>query len=820
MPTSSPRSVRPEVSPAVLALLSAAAATAHEIVWGRLLGRAVGNTAWGVGLALALFMLGLGMGSLGARRLLARGWPAARTYAAAEIAIGLGAIAADAGLLGAGLPSRGIASASLGLATDLVWACGLVSVPALAIGAAYPLLVAASVRTADDAARVGALYRAGLAGGVVGVLGAGTVLAPRIGLDGAAGVAAATNLVVAALALRTLPARAPAGDTRGARPSDLREPTSLFLAAALFGLGAQVVWNRALLAYAGVSTLTFAAIVAVYLLAEAIGMTLGARRGAAWALVLAPAVAVLSLGPIGRLGATVPARDTSAGWLVSIGAVVAAAVAPTALLLGVAQARALRLIEESGAGWAERVAWVAGVGTAGSAVGSAVATLLFYPALGPRGTLVALGALSAALVARTGAIRPAAAGLAASFAALALAPGPRHFLGPEFDRARVLHVEHGVEDTVAVLRRDLPVEPRIRRLVSNGTSYSGDSLFAQRYMRLLAHLPALAARSERRALVLCIGTGSTAAALLPYRFRSVEAVDVSPTVLHTLRFFDDVNGGLRDPRLRILVEDGERLVRRDRRTWDVITLEPPPPRAPGASSLYARDFYESARARLAPGGVLAQWLPLHGMSGWEVRTLVRTFVEAFPRATLHLAERNEAILLGEGRREIADGARLSARVRADLAPIGLSRGDPLAETFVADGPLLRRLSSGAPVLRDAWPAPELVPLAGPRRPEPLDAWIESLARASPARGTFAATILPAVAPFVRIQEGRGRPGDRVAVAGALFALLGKDPENPYAQYMIGFGAYLRGRLRPEETAARAAIDRQRHFAAERLDAGP
>jgi spermidine synthase len=44
--------------------------------------------------------------------------------------------------------------------------------------------------------------------------------------------------------------------------------------------------------------------------------------------------------------------------------------------------------------------------------------------------------------------------------------------------------------------------------------------------------------------------------------------------------------------------------------FDVIIVDPPPPVEAAASSLlYSPEFYEIARRRLRPGGILQQWLP-------------------------------------------------------------------------------------------------------------------------------------------------------------------------------------------------------------------
>ena len=689
------------------------AATIHEVVWGRLLGNAVGNTAWGVGLALTVFMVGMGLGALGARRLLGRSVRPRRAYVVAEVVIGLGALAADAVLLHGGPVSRalGEAGAHFQLAVDLLGAAVVTLPAALAMGATYPLLTAAALRRAGDARLVSSLYRSGLGGGVLGVLLGGVLLAPRIGVDGAALVAAGLNLLAAFAAWRLLapsgapaPAGAPASSDAPAPAgavAGLWRPTMLFAAAGVVGLGAQAVWNRVVVCYAGVSTFSFSAIVAVYLVAQYAGMAAGGRtslRFSSLGLGLAAAAALASLGLLAGAGSLVPPRDAgAAAWLGGCTLAVAAAVGPAAFLLGVAQAGALRLVEEGEGDWARAAAWVSGAGTVSAALAAAVTALVLVPAAGPRGALAILGGAAVLTLALAHARAAAAVGLAVTAGLFALAPGPRWFLGPAYDAAPVLHAQHDVQDTIAIIWRDLPLEPRIRRLVANGMSYSGDSLFAQRYMRLLGHLPALAAQGERRALVICVGTGTTAAALRAYGYERIDAVDLSPSTRVTLSYFHHVNGRLeQDPRVHLAVADGDRFLGLGRARYDVITLEPPPPRAPGGSTLYTREFYERARARLAVGGVLAQWLPLHDLSSFEARAIVATFLAVFPSATLHLAERNEAVLLGGLPGSWLDAASAARRARRGRrARHGPGPGPPGAPGG-ARRPRAHRIRGGAP----------------------------------------------------------------------------------------------------------------------------
>jgi hypothetical protein len=85
---------------------------------------------------------------------------------------------------------------------------------------------------------------------------------------------------------------------------------------------------------------------------------------------------------------------------------------------------------------------------------------------------------------------------------------------------------------------------------------------------------------------------------------------------------------LRSPLSHVVIDDGRRYLERTQESYDVITLDPPPPvNAAGSSLLYSREFYVAVRARLKPGGILQQWLPDGDLT---VRTAVtRALKESF-----------------------------------------------------------------------------------------------------------------------------------------------------------------------------------------------
>ena len=67
---------------------------------------------------------------------------------------------------------------------------------------------------------------------------------------------------------------------------------------------------------------------------------------------------------------------------------------------------------------------------------------------------------------------------------------------------------------------------------------------------------------------------------------------------------------LKNPKGRIVIDDGRRFLKRTTGKFDVITIDPPPPiEAAGSSLLYSEEFYDLIKSHLKEGGILQQWFP-------------------------------------------------------------------------------------------------------------------------------------------------------------------------------------------------------------------
>jgi spermidine synthase len=169
--------------------LSGACALGAEVVWTRLLGLLLGATVYTFSIILAVFLVGLGIGSGVAAALL-------RGVARPRIALGCcqlllaGAVAWTAYMLANSLPYWPInpllsTSPWFTFQIDLARSIWAILPAALLWGASFPLALAAVASPGRDAGRmVAGIYAANTGGAIVGALAFSMVLIPAMGTQG------------------------------------------------------------------------------------------------------------------------------------------------------------------------------------------------------------------------------------------------------------------------------------------------------------------------------------------------------------------------------------------------------------------------------------------------------------------------------------------------------------------------------------------------------------------------------------------------------------------------------------------------------------
>lgn len=148
-----------------------------------------------------------------------------------------------------------------------------------------------------------------------------------------------------------------------------------------------------------------------------------------------------------------------------------------------------------------------------------------------------------------------------------------------------------------------------------------------------AILPALLHPNPRRAVVIGLGTGSTAGwlAAVP-AIERVDAVEIEPAILHVAEMCTPVNhDALRNKKLHVHIGDGREflLARGDR--FDIISSEPSNPYRAGIANLFTSEFYKACASRLNRGGMLVQFLQAYEVDATTIRTIYATISGVFPQ---------------------------------------------------------------------------------------------------------------------------------------------------------------------------------------------
>jgi hypothetical protein len=235
--------------------------------------------------------------------------------------------------------------------------------------------------------------------------------------------------------------------------------------------------------------------------------------------------------------------------------------------------------------------------------------------------------------------------------------------------------------------------------------------------RMLAHVPLLLHPNPQRVAILGLGSGVTLGSALTHPVREAAVLEISPEVVAASRFFEDENHrALADKRTRLIVGDGRTHLMLGTETYDVIVSEPSNPWMAGIASLFTREFFEGARARLAPGGVLCQWAHTYDISNADLRSIVATFLSVFPDGTMWLVGDADVLLVGsteplDARIGGIGAAMQRPGVAEDLATVGVKGPFSVTSLFISHGAALKAWANGAPLQTDDRSALEF---SGPR----------------------------------------------------------------------------------------------------------
>lgn len=619
------------------------AALSWEILWQIKSALALGVSAWGTAITLAVTMGGMSVGAwlsgyfLRHQTLLRP----VRIYGLMEAAVGLAGLWLLPGFqlvenIDTELYRVSPANAPM---LHLLGIIAVLGVPTICMGATIPVfgLVARQFQTS-----IATLYGLNTLGAACGTLIAAFVLIPQFGVTYTAWIIAALDIAIGITTWLLAPGEpsalpAEASASRDITPLKFGSEHVLVLITGFATCALEVAWFRSLISAFQSTTSAFAIMLSALLIALGVAarlvpwfkhLQISLGMLSCWSGVL-----ILALTPVIERFDLISHDRSSEQLIIDWFVLTLFVIGAPVLLLGVALPWVLD-DQRSSRNWGKLYA----LNTLGAIAGSVCAAWLLLPAVGFARTAWLVGVMVAAvgifIAPSQHRLKLCAYTVLGLLIAMTFESGAgrtriQGWVRDGKEPSKILEFYEGPEATTSAIE----YTNGTRALVINGFRAAAQTSLSH-YMPWMGHLPMLLHPNPKNALVICFGTGQTANAVRQENPESLDIIDINPRVPMLAHNFNANEDVLHDPRVKVTIMDGRAYMRRTGKTYDVITLEPMPPTFAGVNALYSKEFYETAKRRLSAHGVMAQWLPFHLVSPYYMASIAKTFTAVFPNALL------------------------------------------------------------------------------------------------------------------------------------------------------------------------------------------
>jgi spermidine synthase len=640
--------------------ISGASALVYQLIWVRLLGLVFGVSSFAVATVVAVFLLGLGLGSYVFGRWSERASDPLRIYMYVEL--GIAATSLLAFLVIEWLPIyrylyeyayNNLGFYGLSVARLLLSTLVLLP-PVFLIGGTMPLLAKYFLRNpASLGSSFSKIYYLNTLGACAGALLTGFVFVRYFGVIGTLIIAVGGNLMVALII---------AASKRGAgatSPETSGQPPYSYMLAFLFltgfiSLGYEMLWVRILSTYGLSTSQAFALILAGFLLGFSVGAWVVARTVdrrqdlEAWfsavsiVTALSGAVVLVIFRQFESL--TVLLADATPMNQVALGMFLAFTVSfIPAVFMGILFPLGVRIYAQD----IDRIGAKAGntffSNTLGCVLGSLLTGFVLIPFVGMWNTTLLLINLSL-LIAIAFLLRGRRAARAQWISLLVVAAVANLLV---FADSKTFHAElkgsdlrtsaqgfdiiyysEGLSGTVTAVERG-----NYRGLFVDGQNVSGTDPVLLADSKMLAHVPLLLAEEPQSALTVGYGTGTTSGSMLLHDV-DVYAVEIEEKIIDAAPLFREVNyASYADPDLDIVLDDARNYIATTDESFSVIVTDVTNLKYKRNPYLYTQEYFEIMRDALSEDGVAAAWLQVGGLSFNDLRTLIATFDSVFAHTT-------------------------------------------------------------------------------------------------------------------------------------------------------------------------------------------
>jgi spermidine synthase len=734
----------------LLYFLSGALALVYQVVWSRMMMHVFGSTAVALGTVLAAFMAGMAIGSWLIGKAADKSTNCLRLYAFLEIGLALTALIAHILLSRIGPVHLmlhdlfGFSDATFALIRFML-AFVLVMAPTILMGATLPVLTRFLVRRQTlVGVDLSTLYATNTFGAVAGVLITGFFLIGMYGIHIPVYIAVIGNLIIGCIAwlvsLRVADASQSsppiASEPDEGQASKFGSVDQLTFRIILVGLGIsgftsftyEIYWTRSLVFILGNSTYAMTTMLSAFLSGIAIGgymirflLRRIEDRAAifGWTQVFLGLFSAMALPLLFFIGdpqslneyvlkttdQVFPLMFASFGVAFLVMLVPAILIGSTFPLVG-------QVVVKDRGKTGAHVGRLYAINTLGNVLGALLPGFILLSWLGIQKGILAMSILNVALGFVVLYLRfkrpqrhPAwrfALPVILLLTVAAMNRTPLQFQFPsdgERDYFKTVFYREGPLATTKVYWNPKTME---KHMSVDGIVIGGTGM-AEYKQLLLAHLPKLLLKDVSTELSVGLGSGMLAGeSALHSGVDSITAVEIEPGVVEGAAWFANENHNVLDnPRLTVTIDDIGNYLRTTSDRYQVITADEKTADEYASNGFsYSLEYYDLLRDHLAPGGLVAQWVPAT-LPPRQYQMILKTFTESFPNVQLwyflpaYKKGPFNSILVGSNERIVLDYDHIDRELNrnpaafSSLEPYGLTSAQAVLPHFVANEKTIR-----------------------------------------------------------------------------------------------------------------------------------
>ncbi len=754
--------------------LSGLTSLTYELIWIKQLRLVFGGTLYAISAVLCAFMMGLALGAWGISKYLQRPGREkthlVRLYGFLEAGIGLYALMFPWLLKALSFIYPHLIDPVVGSGfsrhfIEFILSALLMLPATFLMGATLPVIGSWSIGSENSKifSDLSLLYAINTFGAVAGVLYTQFLGMQFLGIQGTNLSAVILNAVVFVLCWLWKPERAQETTSSHRQKSAIEEDVPshglgllllvIFGFSGLVALASEILWTRVLVFPLGSSLYSFAIILATFLFGIALGSLVAEKLLGRSRWILKFLAVELSIGLLCLL--MFPVLDNLTEWTLKIDQLFYSVdnTPGRTLMIRSLAAFALMILPTLGFGLVYPLANhihfnffgnVTGtlgnsyaINTLGGILGTLLTPFLLVPLWGIQQSLFILYAalilLSLAGLAWYRGNRPGQWGMALVVGSLIVFGGYTVFtpkmsgqrlgennlsrveINSQPENLKLLDYKEGNFSTLSVVEDQ---ESGARTLYVDGfsTATVSHSVGGSAYMQAMGFVPMILHPDPKRALVMCFGTGNTLGTVARFPGVAVDGVEIDRNVVSMAHWFSQWNhDAINRNNVHLTYQDARGFIRWTDERYDVITLEPMSPVQAGVNNLYSREFYEQSRARLNPGGLMMQWLPLHLVGSADAQAIIKTFQAVFPHTSVWNSYLTRIVLLvGSDEPQVLDRVRFKGLMKNEglrgmAQQIGIFSFLDMMDFYLTDGKPLAPWLKHASMITDNHPLLEHSP---------------------------------------------------------------------------------------------------------------